>query len=338
MEMLDRYLHSVEFWLPKAQRKDIIAELSEDLRSEIDENEAKLGRKLNEDELVAILRKRGNPVLVASRYSPSRPLIGPALAPLYWFVMKLVLLWVLVPTYVLVVAPILVLKSSHPVIALIDALWTFLTSAAISAGIITLVFAVLDRRSVQDPRFTQWDPRRLPRVRAAKRYDQPTPRYVAISEMVMALIVSLLFVMLFQTSFELNGVRFSLAPIFRMLYWPTLLVMISGIPVGAVSLLRPSAVRLRSAIRLAANLTTLALVGILLSWGSWVEIAAPMFRAADVAEAEKWTNFGVWLTLLVIAIVVTCESIADIRRLIGPVGQSSGLSGPAGGLSYDPRK
>ena len=31
MELLDRYLQAVRFWLPKAQQQDIIAELSSDL-------------------------------------------------------------------------------------------------------------------------------------------------------------------------------------------------------------------------------------------------------------------------------------------------------------------
>ena len=32
MELIDRYLQAVRFWLPKAQADDIIAELSEDIR------------------------------------------------------------------------------------------------------------------------------------------------------------------------------------------------------------------------------------------------------------------------------------------------------------------
>ena len=46
MELIDRYLQAIEFWLPKRQRQDIIAELSEDLRSQIEEKETELGRKL----------------------------------------------------------------------------------------------------------------------------------------------------------------------------------------------------------------------------------------------------------------------------------------------------
>ena len=41
MELLDRYLQAVRFWLPKAQRDDIAAELSEDIRSQIEERESR---------------------------------------------------------------------------------------------------------------------------------------------------------------------------------------------------------------------------------------------------------------------------------------------------------
>ena len=48
MELLERYLQAVKFWLPKEQKSDIIAELSEDLRSQIEERETAVGRKLSE--------------------------------------------------------------------------------------------------------------------------------------------------------------------------------------------------------------------------------------------------------------------------------------------------
>src|SRR5450432_2936962 len=97
MELLDRYLQAVRFWLPRAQQQDIIAELSEDLRSQIEEKETELGRSLSEAEVEDILKKRGRPALVANRYLPQRSLIGPLLFPIYCFVMKVVGLCYLVP-------------------------------------------------------------------------------------------------------------------------------------------------------------------------------------------------------------------------------------------------
>src|SRR3974377_1129631 len=95
-ELLDRYLHAVRFWLPKAHQEDIVAELSEDLHSQVDEKEAVLGRPLDQSEMESLLKSCGTPLVVAGRYRPQTWLIGPALFPLYQFVLKVVLLWSMV--------------------------------------------------------------------------------------------------------------------------------------------------------------------------------------------------------------------------------------------------
>lgn len=56
MELIDRYLQAVKFWLPKQQKQDIIAELSEDIYAQVEEQESGLGRKLNEAEVGAMHR------------------------------------------------------------------------------------------------------------------------------------------------------------------------------------------------------------------------------------------------------------------------------------------
>jgi hypothetical protein len=82
-DLIDRYLQAVGFWLPRAQKQDILAELSEDLRSQIEDRETGLGRSLTESEVAEFLKQRGRPVLVASQFLPQRSLISPALYPIY---------------------------------------------------------------------------------------------------------------------------------------------------------------------------------------------------------------------------------------------------------------
>lgn len=66
MELLDRYLQAVRFWLPKSSRQeDLIAELGEDLRSQIEAKEAELGHPLDKEEIAAILKRCGSPMMVA---------------------------------------------------------------------------------------------------------------------------------------------------------------------------------------------------------------------------------------------------------------------------------
>ena len=80
-DLIDRYLQAVGFWLPRAQKQDILAELTEDLHSQLEDREMELGRPLTESEVAEILRKRGRPVLVASQFLPQRSLIGENYAP-----------------------------------------------------------------------------------------------------------------------------------------------------------------------------------------------------------------------------------------------------------------
>ena len=59
MDLIDRYLQAVKFWLPSEQKQDIVAELSEDLHSQVEDKESELGRPLSGAEVEAILKKGG---------------------------------------------------------------------------------------------------------------------------------------------------------------------------------------------------------------------------------------------------------------------------------------
>ena len=70
MELIDRYLQAVKTWLPKEQADDIVAELSSDIRSQIEDRETRLGHKLNDGDIEALLKQRGRPELVAIPFWP----------------------------------------------------------------------------------------------------------------------------------------------------------------------------------------------------------------------------------------------------------------------------
>ena len=84
MTILDRYLHAVQKALPKElATSDIVAEIAEDLQSQIDEREAAAGRPLTDDEVAAIVKAYGHPRVVAARYERVTYLIGPDAFPFY---------------------------------------------------------------------------------------------------------------------------------------------------------------------------------------------------------------------------------------------------------------
>ena len=88
-ELFERYLQAVRTYLPRRGRGDIVAELRANLEAQREEREAELGRPLTEGEMVDWLKELGPPLEMASRYHAPRYLIGPAIFPLYWWVLRL---------------------------------------------------------------------------------------------------------------------------------------------------------------------------------------------------------------------------------------------------------
>ena len=91
MDLFERYLQAVRGFLPSRQQHDVVRELREDLRSQVEDREAELGRPLNKEEQEQMLKHLGHPWLLASRYQPRRQLVGPALFPFYWLILKIAL-------------------------------------------------------------------------------------------------------------------------------------------------------------------------------------------------------------------------------------------------------
>ena len=170
-ELVDRYLQAVRFWMPKSRRQDeLLAELGEDLRSQIEEQEREFARTLTNEEVSAILKRCGVPVTVASRLGPKRHLIGPTLYPIYSFVLKMVLLWILVPVFVFIVGPTNVARSRGDWgTAIANTMGNLWSGLFIAAGVITLVFAVLERTHAQMGMECKWDPMKLPAVRKERK-------------------------------------------------------------------------------------------------------------------------------------------------------------------------
>ena len=171
MEILDRYLQAVKFWLPSSQH-DVVAEIRDDIRSEVEERETVLGRSLNEGEWEGLLKRRGRPLLVAEKYLPQRSLIGPVLFPAYWFVLKIVLLCYLVPWIAVWIALVIwspQYRAQHLGVSALKDLFVLWMNGWVAFTIPTIVFAVLERVKRQDWLINDWSPRRLPPVRDTQR-------------------------------------------------------------------------------------------------------------------------------------------------------------------------
>jgi hypothetical protein len=341
MELLDRYLQAVRFWLPKAHQQDIIAELSEDLRSQIEDKETELGRPLNDDEVESILKRCGTPMLVASRYRPQTQLIGPALFPIYTFVMKLVLLWSMVPVFIVIVGPAMILSSNDRVSALFQVLSTLWTAWFISAGIITLLFAVLERTQAKLHIFEKWDLRSLP---AVKKQDQTPSRTHSIFEIVFSMIGLLWLLAVPNYPFLIFGPAFAFlkaAPLWHTFYLPLVILSAMQLTYQIISLVRPQWDWFPAAARLLTTFLTIIVLDLIISAGNtpgtgWHQFVVLSNMVQNPAQANHvdishlnrivaivnvsvlLSLLGSWLGFCIAGVIQTWELMRKLRKRSSP--------------------
>ncbi len=185
MDLIERYLQQVRFWLP-ADQGDLAAELAEDLRSQREAAEAGLGRPLTEAETGDLLKRLGSPLQVAGQILPQRPWLNPAQTMLFRFVLRVVLLYVLVPVFGLIAIPAALL-SAHPLSGVASALQAFVSAEISALGCVTLVFWAVGRAQAAREAGAGWDPLKLPPLRRPGNL-KPVSRAESVAEIVFGLL------------------------------------------------------------------------------------------------------------------------------------------------------
>ncbi len=300
MEMIERYLEAVKFWLPEGQKSDIVNELSADIAAQVEEREAGLGRALTEHEVALILKQRGRPIIVANRFLPQEQLIGPLLFPVYRFVLKIICLCYLLP-WALVWAGMMTFDTAYRAqqtrvswLAAIASAWSaWWTVAFVAIGLATLVFSILERAQAKSHFLEEWSPRKLPPVRVLNRI----PRANSTFELVASL--------LFCVWWALNAlpgiirfgsaVRIEFGPQWAWFFWAYLVLAAANAALAAANLLHPHWTVRRAALRLLNDCAG----GVLFCWLLRAHIVTSFSASSLTAEKSlqvtRTINF--WMAL-----------------------------------------
>lgn len=326
MDLIDRYLNAVGFWLPKDRRVDILDELAEDIRSEREEREAGLGRPLTGPEVEALLKTRGRPFQTAGRYLPPRHLIGPTLFPMYVMALKIAA-WIGLGAVVilpLALAYLLPSRMASPANVLARSLGSLWTLALTWFALITLGFAVAERSQAGAGAAKDWDPNRLPAVMAGRR----ASRASSLAEIIFdALILSWwLGASRLPGALVRNGEPLELAasPLWldlrgRFLV-PIGLVMLAGIILAAANLVRPQLSRWRVGARAATDAAMAGLLTIaLLAHGGEIRASFRGLRSAGeglsrVAAIRDWLLGNVLLAIALGSLVSCIIGLVRVFR------------------------
>jgi hypothetical protein len=310
MVLIERYLHAVSGHLPAKDRDDIIAELDDDIRAQVEERKKALKRALTEDAEAEILQPYGRPLLLAARYWPKRYLIGPSVFPFYWTTLKLALAVAFV-VHVAVVVGLAI--AGRPLGQAAESLWSFPTGAALTIFFwVTIVFAIFDFALGRVKVGEKWDPHKLPRVTA------PAPRASRL-EVGFELVLGTLFVLWWTTLPRSPELMFGpadaylrLAPSWAGFYLPVLVIALASILAKSVTLVRPDWTTFRFTADLVTAAAGLAMLAVLLRAG---DLVLPGGGAESEALARV-ANWGLRISFVVAFVIIAISEVIDIRRFV----------------------
>lgn len=323
MELLDRYLKSIRNYLPEGQKDDIIRELEENMRSQMEEKERELGRPLTGAETEAILKAHGHPLIVAGRYRQEegsfafgKQLIGPTLFPFYLKVLK----FNLGITGMVLLLVYAALVASGQRVGLIGGLPSvILWQLVIQFTVITAIFIGVERNLAKHP--DRWDPRRPGKgchpslVEVEEKREARVPRADSIARLVGLAVWILWLRAIRNIPFLVFGPAagyLKAAPVWHQLYWPIVALAFVGMVQAGLNLIRPDWTWLRTAERFVMGVGGLALWGYTLKAGQWI-VADPERISSHTLDI---INQSIFYSLLVAVVIAAVQLLRDVYRIM----------------------
>lgn len=306
-DLIDRYLAAIARELPAAQRADIAAELRDELMSRLEAEEERLGRPLTPRELEAALKDFGHPLVVAGRYRKTQHLIGPQIFPFWWQAIK-VTLTVIAAVYIVLFALAMIVDGGR---SAPDAPSPVLV-VGFAFGVITLMFACLERYGRPDKLARRWRPHRLPPAQGRTK-----GRFEIMVEMGMAAVALAWWggLIHFRNTWPGTGLTVELAPVWATFFWPITVYFLAELAVNGHALLRPARVRLNGILAIARNLTGATILFGVRQAGHYVEVRSTYLSPDALALVQSNFDRGFQVGITVAVGVFLALAVVEMWRL-----------------------
>ena len=317
MELVDRYLQAVKFWLPRKQKDDIIAELAEDLRSQIEEKETELGRQLDVGETESILKRCGTPLAVAARYLPQRSLIGPGLFPIYSLVIRSLILYFLLPWFLLWMGVTIFspdFRADHPGVGIFLSLGPWWLACTYSLFFCTLSFALLERSGARSRLLNTWNPRSLPAAQGPNQIDRG--RTIVAITMCVAVFALYFDIGAFRREFHSFGLDLTLTTYWPYFFWALVVLSLGGIALAFLNLSNQRWTRFSASLRLGIDCYSWTLVYLLFRSNPLQSISGSDVPPDQAARIVNTINFVAAISAIAAIIAGLVVLAFDIRRIL----------------------
>ena len=330
MDHLDRFLESVRKYLPWQGQDDIIAELRANLESQREDKEAELGRPLSAEETEAWLKQIGSPMQMAAHYQPQRYLIGPAFFPIYWFVLRLAMMWAAAVYTIVSVVQIAVGPSNWP--AFLDAMLRLPGVLITTAGWVTVIFAGIEFATVRYPSLCRpitgpsgdWAAKTLPDFEKAMTPKKKRRTFAhAIAEVVFGTLFLAWWLLVPQHPYLLWGPGaaflksspFQLTPVWTDFYWCVVVLNVVQLAWRIVDLVRRTWQGERRAEQFAVKIFGLIPLILLLSSNVWITLKDPAASQAQYGPTVQAINQITRMSLVIVSAIITLQLLWEIGQL-----------------------
>ena len=333
VDLFERYLQAVKRHLPWKRQDDILAELRANLEAQLEEREEEQGRPLTSDEMAEWLKHLGSPMHVAARYQPQQYLIGPAIFPMYWFVLRMAFLWATV-IYSIVTA-ITIAVGPVTTTAVVEGLLRLPVVLMTTAAWITLVFAAIEFTASRYPSVCppiaglsgEWSPASLPPLEKATPGGKRARSYAhAVAELIfgyMFLIWLILiprhpFLLLGPGVFYVQNSPFQLAQVWIGFYWTVLALNVVQVAWNGYRLWRGSWQDPSAVYNLVAKTLGLIPTVMLLSARGhiYLLLKRPDLDGPRYAGTLNTINLAIWHGLQVVCLILVLQLIAEIVKAV----------------------
>lgn len=200
MELVERYVQAVKYYLPKGKKSDISRELRANIMDEIEAEQNDKARDLDTREVSSLLSRQGHPQKVAQAYSPMSPLVASEDMPLYRSVMIKALIF-LFGYAILTAGNYLFEEQSVNAFAyLFVALGSFLDNIGLVLIVVTASFYFAGKNGYLNKwRYPKWSPESLPKANA---------QIISKSDSVSDIATSVFALMMFSTPIWMDPISY----------------------------------------------------------------------------------------------------------------------------------
>ena len=311
MDLIDRYLAAIARRLPADKADDIVAEIRDDLLTRQEVREDALGRPLKKDELSALIKEMGHPLVIASRYRSGQYLIGPDAFPFFLATLRIVAIFLAV-AFAVTAASRVAFGHVDVTRAVMQAIGNLMNSAMVALGIVTAIFYVLERTGFPADHLAKWRPQDLPEVK-----DKQPSTWGAAFEVAVGIYFILWWCGLvpFPGYYSnVKGLTLTPDPIWAALWWPVFALMVARLAYNIVQWLRPRWKVMRGILAVATTAGALVLLNAIYHAGHWLTVGGTLGHG-DAADVDRSVNMGIHWAIIVIGAIWVWQCLQELWTL-----------------------